>query len=38
MEVLKNSSCRQCIFKQLEVVTFTKDVVIKSCNKCNNTG
>jgi hypothetical protein len=35
MEVLKSSSCKQCIFKQLEVVSFAKDVVIKSCNKCN---
>jgi hypothetical protein len=33
---LKNANCKECPFQQLEIITFDKDLVIKSCTKCNN--
>jgi hypothetical protein len=36
MQVLKNSNCKECPFKQLEIVAFDKDIIIKSCNQCKN--
>lgn len=33
---LSNKNCTKCPFKQLEIITFSPETIIKSCTKCNN--
>lgn len=31
---LSNNNCEKCQFKQLEIVAFNKNIIIKSCTQC----